>query len=176
MTEVSLPVFYGFTIVALFSAFMVVTRRNPVHSALYLVVTLFSVAAIYVVLHAEFLAMVQILVYVGGIMVLFLFVIFLVRPTKEDETTWRTGPHVVTAMVLTLVIVAALAMQLLQQSPGTVNEAAVAREAAFEGGNIGMVSLTLFRYYLLPFETVSILLLVAMVGAIVLARPERKEA
>jgi NADH-quinone oxidoreductase subunit J len=168
MTEVSLPTFAVFAAVALICAAMVVTRKNPVHSALYLIVTLFSLAAIYVLLRAEFLAAVQVLVYAGGIMVLFLFVIFLVRPPGDRDRTWRHGPHVVLAVVLALLVIVVLGAQVFPEGDQLAGKRfAVDRTPP----NLEWVSTTLFRHYLLPFETVSILLLVAMVGAIVLAKP-----
>ncbi len=166
MTEVSLPLFMAFAAVGLFAAIMTVTRTQPVHSALYLVLTLFSVAAIYVLLHAEFLAVVQILVYAGGIMVLFLFVIFLVQPPVPGEPRWHQRRHVLFSTVLTIFLASALGFHLLTSGTGPGGPATV----LLEGGNMEQVSMTLFRYYILPFETVSILLLVAMIGAIALAR------
>jgi NADH-quinone oxidoreductase subunit J len=166
MTEVSLPLFMAFAAVGLFAAIMTVTRTQPVHSALYLVLTLFSVAAIYVLLHAEFLAVVQILVYAGGIMVLFLFVIFLVQPPVPGEPRWHQRRHVLFSTVLTIFLASALGFHLLTSGTGPGGPAT----ALLEGGNMEQVSMTLFRYYILPFETVSILLLVAMIGAIALAR------
>jgi NADH-quinone oxidoreductase subunit J len=166
MTEVSLPLFLLFAAVGVFGAVMTVTRTQPVHSALYLVLTLFAVAAVYVMLHAEFLAVVQVLVYAGGIMVLFLFVIFLVRPPVPGEPRWHSGRHVLLSAGLAVLLAGALAFQLLGNAPTGGGEAAT----LLEGGNMEQVSLTLFRYYILPFETVSVLLLVAMIGAIALAR------
>jgi NADH-quinone oxidoreductase subunit J len=166
MTEVSLPIFLVFAAIALFAAVMTVTRTQPVHSALYLVLALFSVAAIYVILRAEFLAVVQILVYAGGIMVLFLFVIFLVQPPVPGEPRWHRHRHVLLSAVLAIILASALGYQILEFGGG---DSAPAMEV-LEGGNMGHVSMTLFRYYILPFETVSILLLVAMIGAIALAR------
>jgi len=168
MTDPSLLVFAVLAAVGLLAAVMVVTRKNPVHSALYLVVTLFCVAAVYVLLHAEFLAVVQILVYAGGIMVLYLFVVFLVRPPREEESRWTDRRHLLAAVCLVAVVTVGLGTHLI-----TVGAPAGPEEATTGlGGNIETVALTLFRHYLLPFETVSVLLLVAMVGAIVLARSE----
>ncbi len=166
MTEVSLLLFMAFAAVGLFAAVMTVTRTQPVHSALYLVLTLFSVAAIYVILHAEFLAVVQVLVYAGGIMVLFLFVIFLVQPPVPGEPRWHRHRDVLLSSVLAIVLAGALAFHLLGPGSGEVGHAG----AVLESGNMEQVSMTLFRYYILPFETVSILLLVAMIGAIAFAR------
>jgi NADH-quinone oxidoreductase subunit J len=162
--------FVVFALVGLSAAVLMVTRRNLVHAALYLIVTLFSVAAVYVLLQAEFLAAVQVLVYAGGIMVLFLFVILLVDVPRELVAA---GPshraHVATALVLTGSTVGLLAYHLMTGTPGSGGSATVLQAG---GGNLEAVSTALFRNYLLPFEAVSVLLLVAMVGAIVLARPK----
>ena len=153
--------------VALASAVMVVTRKSPVHSALYLIVTFFAVAAIYVVLRAEFLGVVQLLVYAGGIMVLFLFVIMLVeRPGKGGAPRARRL-HVVVASLLTALVAALLAARFLVGGPARAADAAA---LAKDGGNLETVAISMFRHYLFPFEAVSVLLLVALVGAIVLAR------
>jgi NADH-quinone oxidoreductase subunit J len=148
-----------------FSAAMVVTRRNPVHSVLYLLVTFFSVAAVYVLLHAEFVAAVQVLVYAGGIMVLFLFVIMLVNLKST------LGPRVrIHATVSATIGVAVLAMILYVYSAGTPATADTSDSILRQGGNLQAVGAAIFKDYLLPFEIASVLLLVAMIGAIVLAR------
>jgi len=166
--EPQLVIFTLLAAVGLFSAVMMITRKNPVHSALYLVVTFFSVAGIYVILGAAFLAAVQVLVYAGGIMVLFLFVIMLVDSPEHGGTRRIRGKHAGAAAVLTALVSALLAYQLATAGPvaGAGDPAALAAQ----GGNLETVATSLFQYYLLPFEVVSILLLVAMVGAIVLAR------
>ena len=102
--DVQFVMFWVFAVVGLFSALMVVTRRNPVHSVLYLLVTFFSVAAIYVVLQAEFIAVVQILVYAGGILVLFLFVIFLVDVRREPGLRRMGAGHLMLAIALCFVV------------------------------------------------------------------------
>jgi len=165
------PQFVAFVLLALvglFAALMMVTRTNLVHAALYLVVTFLVVAAMYVVLHAEFLAAVQVLVYAGGIMVLFLFVILLVDLPREMAAPRKPrNVHVATALILSAVVVGLLGYEVV------VTRAAPSAGGASlfaEGGNLETVALALFRYYLLPFEVVSLLLLVAMVGAILLAR------
>ncbi len=169
MTGAALPIFVLFAAIGLFGAVMMVTRTRPVHSALYLVLTLFAVAAIYVLLNAEFLAAVQVLVYAGGIMVLFLFVIFLVRPPAPGEAVWRKNRHLLVSVILAALLAGGLGVQLLSRPPAGAGDRAVIVAATGERGNIQQLSVTLFRHYILPFETVSILLLAAMLGAIVLA-------
>ena len=162
-------IFVMLAAVALASSVMVVTRRNPVHSALYLIVTFFAVAAIYVLLHAEFLGVVQVLVYAGGIMVLFLFVILLVERPGTGAAPKPRRVHVAASALMTALVAGLLASHFLAGGPAHAKDAAV---LAGSGGNVETVAVTMFRYYLFPFEAVSILLLVAMVGAIVLARPK----
>jgi len=165
--SVQLLIFLVLAAVGVASAAMVVTRRNPVHSALYLVVTFFTVAAVYVLLHAEFLAAVQVLVYAGGIMVLFLFVILLVEGPSEAAKRRARPVHVATSAALVAVTTGLVAWHVLGASPSSAADKA---PLAAGGGNLETVAMALFRHYLLPFEVVSILLLVALVGAVVLAR------
>jgi len=167
--EPQLVIFTLLAAVGLGSAVMVITRKNPVHSALYLVVTFFSVAGIYVVMGAAFLAAVQVLVYAGGIMVLFLFVIMLVDTPEHGGTRRIRGKHAGAAAILTALVTALLGYQLANAGPlgGAAGDTSA---LASQGGNLEAVATSLFQYYLLPFEVVSVLLLVAMVGAIVLAR------
>ena len=157
-------VFYGLSGVMVGSAIMVITRRNTVHSAVFLVLSFLAMAGIFVLLEAEFVAAVQVLVYAGGIMVLFLFVVMLV----DLEVRWgpaRTWQAVV-GSGLTVLLVLLLLSSLRDWHPSAVLEAPSFREM---GGNLQAVGMLLYQKYLLPFELASILLLVAMVGAALLA-------
>lgn len=164
--EPSAVVFYALASLAVVSAVMVVTRRSAVHAALFLVLTFFCVAGIYIVLSAEFLAAVQVLVYAGGVMVLYLFVIMLVplqaRPLKPPVR------HVVGSLLLAGLLAASLISFFWNASPSG-STLAMSFPAA-GGGNIEAVGMELYRRYLLPFEISSVTLLVAMIGAVVLAR------
>ncbi|HKY33707.1 MAG TPA: NADH-quinone oxidoreductase subunit J [Candidatus Polarisedimenticolia bacterium] len=160
-------VFYVLASVCVVSSVMVVTRRNPVHAALFLVLAFFAVAGIYVVLSAEFLAAVQVLVYAGGIMVLFLFVIMLVP--LDLRAGLPPARHVAGSLLLAAVLAAVLVSIFWDApSPAFMGSVGALTEG---GGNIEAVGMELYRRYLLPFEIASVLLLVAMVGAVVLARP-----
>ena len=135
------------------------------HSAIYLVLSFLSVAAVYVLLQAEFVAVVQVMVYAGGIMVLFPFVIMLVNLKST------LGPRVrIHATVSATIGVAVLAMILYVYSAGTPATADTSDSILRQGGNLQAVGAAIFKDYLLPFEIASVLLLVAMIGAIVLAR------
>jgi NADH-quinone oxidoreductase subunit J len=156
---------------AVLAALRVVTTQNVVHAALYLVVVLSSIAAIFVLLAAEFVAATQILVYVGAIVVLFLFGIMLTRPVlgRSDNLDNDQRPAAaITALfllgVLSFVLIDAFEDDKLPELSGA-GSAAVAAERG-----TGPVGDAIFSTYLVPFEVVSVLLLAALVGAIVLAR------
>ncbi len=153
---------------ALVSSILVITQRNAVHSAIWLVVTLFSAGGIYLMLHAEFLFAVQIIVYVGGIMVLFLFVVMLVNldvagKQAQFSRQWPLGLFTV------LVLVAELAYGLYPQSRRGFALAPTS-PAPMTGGNTQAVGLALYQNYMLPVEIASLLLLVAMIGAVIMAK------
>ena len=165
--SVELVVFLVLAATGTFSAAMMVTRRNPVHSVLYLLVTFFSVAAVYVLLHAEFVAVVQVLVYAGGIMVLFLFVVLLVDVGRVEALRGISKKHIAVSAVLSALVVVSVGFYALGGRPGVLSNSTV---LVADGGNLETVAMSLFRHYLLPFEVISILLLVALVGAVMLAR------
>jgi NADH-quinone oxidoreductase subunit J len=157
-------VFYALAAVAVASAVMVVTRRSPVHSAMFLVLSFLCMAGIFIVLEAEFLAAVQVLVYAGGIMVLFLFVIMLVNlgTPLGPVRSWQAAAGVVVVTGLVLVLLSSF----MSWRPEAPDEVPAFREG---GGNLQAVGMSLYQDYLLPFEVASVLLLVAMIGAVVLA-------
>ena len=160
--------FYGLSGIAIVSALMVITRRNPVHSAISLVFTLLSVAGLYLMLYAPFVAGVQIILYAGGIMVLFLFVIMLVnigRAEKEKQFNKQWIVSLLAAVVTGLLFVwiltkSPLLRQIAQKAPMQLSEASNTQDV----GNL------LYGQYMLSFEIASLLLLVAIVGAVVMAK------
>ncbi|MEZ5331742.1 MAG: NADH-quinone oxidoreductase subunit J [Thermoanaerobaculia bacterium] len=163
--------FYLFAAVAVAAALAVVTLRNPMYGAIALLTCFLSVAALFFLRHAEFLGVVQIFVYGGGIMVLFLFVIMLVNLHRLHESR-LFAPHGAMALVLALVLVALLVLIVYplgfpQPDPAPASFVAVDGTLA---GNSQAVAWQLYRGYLLPFEIVSVFLLVAMIGAVVLGR------
>ena len=163
-----LMTFYIFAAVILGSAVLVVTRKNAISSAMFLALCLIAVAGLYVSLRAEFLFAVQILVYTGGVMVLFLFVIMLVN--VDDLAHLRSAvrrPWV----PLTLVVFsfAALASRSRQ---GDVRKALQGAYDPHTASHTKAIATVLLTDYLLPFEIISVLLLVAMIGAIVLSKKE----
>ncbi len=168
MTHTVFVIFGGIAIV---SALLCITRRSPVASALWLVVTLFALAAMFVLLDAQFIAALQVLVYAGAIMVLFLFVIMLLNLGRPGPTDIKgpLGLGVAVALAGAMLFLlrplgqAALPTS-IQLPPGSV--AALQQQR----GIVGAVANPLFDAYLIPFEIASVLLLAAIVGAVVLAK------
>jgi NADH-quinone oxidoreductase subunit J len=157
--------FYLLAAVVLISALLVVTQRNPVHSALALIMTLLALAGIYLMLYAPFMAGVQIVLYAGGIMVLFLFVIMLVNLEKvELEERFNKQWHLATAVTAVLaLLIYAIFKRGAMTLPTTV-QPFVEQENTQQVGNL------LYTKFMLPFEVASVLLLVAMVGAVIMAK------
>ena len=159
--------FWFLSVVAIFSALMVITSKNPVYSVLWLIVTFFSISGHYILLNAQFLAIVNIIVYAGAIMVLFLFVIMLMNLNKESEpqkNRWLRMAGAVAGGCLLLVLVAALRDTDIKQQQALVNEGSI--------GLIKNLGKELFTTYVVPFEISSILFLSAMVGAVVIGKKE----
>jgi NADH-quinone oxidoreductase subunit J len=155
--------FWILSIVTLFSALMVITSKNPVFSVLWLIVTFFTISGHYILLNAQFLAVVNIIVYAGAIMVLFLFVIMLMNLNKDTEpqkSKWLKMAGAVAGGSLLLVLVAAL-----RDTETNIAE--------INTGDIGLIQnlgKVLFSEYVVPFEISSILFLSAMVGAVVIGK------
>ncbi len=162
--------FYIFAALVLGGAIFTITRRNAVHSAISLIVSLLGVAGLYLLQQAEFLFAVQIVLYVGGIMVLFLFVIMLVnldQAAKERQFN-KAWP---VAMAAILAVAAEVGYFLYRgASAFHIAEVRPAAAAASALGNTELLADSLFSEYLLPFEIASILLLVAVVGSVVMAK------
>jgi NADH-quinone oxidoreductase subunit J len=171
MTEI---LFYFFAAVAILCAGMMVTRRSPVASALWLIGTFFSLAAIYTLLGAFFIGVIQILVYAGAIMVLFLFVIMLLNLGNDFEPDVRGTVWKVVAAGSALVMVALLARMTLDEPlPVTSVEgpATLAAQVA-EHGAVGAIGIPMFVDFVVPLQVTGLLLLIAVVGAVALAKRE----
>lgn len=159
--------FWFLSVVALFSALMVITSKNPVYSVLWLIATFFAISGHYILLNAQFLAIVNVIVYAGAIMVLFLFVIMLMNLNKETEpqkNRWLKLAGAVAGGCLLLVLVAALKDSDVKQQQALVNEGSI--------GLIKNLGKELFTTYVVPFEISSVLFLSAMVGAVVIGKKE----
>ena len=158
--------FWGLSALALFSAIMVVASKNPVHSILFLIVVFFTISGHYILLNAQFLAIVNIIVYAGAIMVLFLFVVMLMNLNAETEPVKNHRLQligIVSGGSLLLILVAALMkIDVEQQVQMNVGDA----------GLIKVLGKTLFTNYILPFEISSVLFLSAMIGAVVIGKKD----
>jgi NADH-quinone oxidoreductase subunit J len=178
-------VFYLFATTAVLGATLCILHRNPVASAMWLMSTMFSLAALYVLLGAELIGILQILVYVGAIMVVFLFVIMLLNLTHT--TSDMRGPVSLgtTVVIIGLLLVELLALwrytparlaadvaqgPLLADPSGAFMAGEVSRQDAAAHGVVAGLAAPLFQTYLVPFEITSVLLLAALVGAVVLAK------
>lgn len=165
-----LTIFYIFAVLSVIGAFGVLFLKNPIHCALSLVSTFFCLGAIYVMLNAEFVAVIQVLIYAGAIMVLFLFVLMLLssRDTEQLSNKWTTGK--ILAGLLSLGIFAQIAYLFTDKELqlGTKGEYPI--EVVEEIGSIALIGRLLFTDYILSFEIIVILLLVAVIGAVVIAK------
>lgn len=190
--------FWIFALAAIFAGLLTVMARNAVHSALFLISSLVSVAALFVLARAEFIAGVQILVYVGGVMVLFLFVIMLVNVGAEERGTaeiFNNQRQVTASLIFCLLLVGGVLyavnkgyaglQRIRPTTPEAVAQQQAARDASLATSATGSSKITtdsesfgsaLYRYASLPFEIASVLLLVAIIGSVMLARTLRQEA
>ncbi len=190
--------FWVFSIAALIAGLLTIMARNAVHSALFLISALVSIAALFILLGAEFIAGVQILVYVGGVMVLFLFVIMLVNVGAEErgsERIFNRPAQVVTTTVFAILLAVGLVYALNQGYTGLKNKNKAEIEMADAKRSVEQRDLpsaatgtfritkdtervggSLYRYASLPFEIASVLLLVAIIGSVMLARTVKQEA
>ncbi|MGA2712848.1 MAG: NADH-quinone oxidoreductase subunit J [Bryobacteraceae bacterium] len=159
--------FLLFALIAVVSAVNVVVQRHPIASALSLIGVMGSIAVLYLALGAEFIAMAQIIVYAGAVMVLFIFVIMLLNAGAEE----RRGRSWTAQLLGAPVLVAFLGMICYFIQREFAN-AGFMKFGNFSGGSAQSVGLALFTDYLLPFEVTSVLILIAILGAIVLARKE----
>ena len=165
--------FYAFSAVLLFAAFRVITARTPVYAALYLVLAFFSAACVWILLRAEFLAISLVLVYVGAVMVLFLFVVMMLDINVDSlrEGFWTHFP------VAGLVgVVIALEMAAVLLGGFRLTEVPVADAAALKLGNTKLLGIEVYTRYLYPLQIAAVLLLVAIIAAIALTLRKRKDS
>jgi NADH-quinone oxidoreductase subunit J len=164
-------VFYGACGITLASALLCITRRSPVSSALWLVLVLFNLSVVYVLLDAQFIAAVQVLVYAGAIMVLFLFVIMLLNIGRPGPSDIKGPGGKVVAAVAGLLMMGELAvLSRVDLPPGSALPEGTTGRMAAEQGVLHVLARPLFQSYLIPFELTSVMLLAAVVGAVVLAK------
>jgi len=171
--------FFLFSVIALGAAVMMILHRNPVYSAIYLIVTLFALAGFYVLLNAPFVASVHVIVYAGAIMVLFLFVIMLLNlkqdPIRERGKIARRAFALLIVVVLLAEIGVLVGGSLLTGDGVAATSPAVglangSADSTNFVGSTAAIGMLLFKDYILPFEIASVLLLVGIVGAVILAK------
>ena len=177
--DVKTGLFYLFAVVLLFAALRVITARSPVHAVLYLVLAFFQAAAIWILLKAEFLAIALVLVYVGAVMVLFLFVVMMIDINTE---TLRRGfwKHFPLAALIGAVVALEMSTVLLGVGGFRLAEEprvpAVLGQVAVQASNTRDLGILLYTQYLYPLEIAAVILLVAIVAAIALTLRERKDS
>jgi NADH-quinone oxidoreductase subunit J len=166
--------FYLFSFVLLFAAFKVITARSPVHAALYLVLAFFQAAAVWVLLKAEFLAITLVLVYVGAVMVLFLFVVMMLDINTDSlrQGFWKHFPLAATVGAVIAIEMALVLMGGFRLTEEPNSAAAVAGQVA----NTKELGKLMYTQYLYPLEIAAVLLLVAIIAAIALTMRERKDS
>ena len=165
-----LIIFFVLSAITLSSAFLTIYSKNPIHSAIYLVICFFSIAGHYLLLNAQFLAIVHIIVYSGAIMILFLFTVMLMNLNKEDEVhkprVTRLGAIVLFTLMLTILV-----LIFINSEPVSLNYIDMGED--YQSINkLGQVLLDDKEGFMVPFEYASVLLLVAMIGTVLLSKKE----
>jgi NADH-quinone oxidoreductase subunit J len=160
-------IFFFLAFLSIASAIMVITKENPISSAMFLVFNFFILAGLYLTLSAQFIAIIQILVYAGAIMVLFIFIIMLLNLDNESKLKDSVDRGKIVKTFLAFVMIALIIYIILFSGAGTVitNSGQAAKI-----GTVEQIGFQLFTNYLLPFEVTSLLLLAAIIGAVVLAK------
>jgi NADH-quinone oxidoreductase subunit J len=167
-------VFWVFAPISIGSALAMLLQRNAVHAALFLVVNFFTIAVFYLVLDAPFLFAVQIIVYAGAIMVLFLFVIMLLGVDRDEVLTEQIRWHRLAAVLMGIGVFVELVVAIRAGVGFATKGPEAFAETANRGGNTEALARSLFRNYFFPFEATSVLLIVAAVAAMVLAHRHRR--
>ena len=173
MINFKIIIFMIAALVAIASSLLMATRKNPIHSALWMIVVFFAVAVIYLLLNAQFIAVAQVMVYAGAIMMLILFVIMMVSMDKSNDAetgeTPRPSRKKIAGALITVVLFVELLFGLLFYRM-TGREGDYPADAVNSMGNVKAVGSLLYGQYIFPFEIASILLLVGIVGAVVIAK------
>lgn len=167
MEQVQVILFIVFGVLSVFSAIMMITRRNPIASALWLIFNFFAVSGMYFLLRAQFIAIIQVLVYAGAIMVLFVFVIMLLKLQDEKKLIEKVTYRKLTAILFSILLLALLAFTVYVNFADKYTDISPDAEKMSQAENLGR---ELFLKYAFPIEAIGLLLLAAIVGAVVLAK------
>lgn len=167
--------FYAFAGAAVLGSLLVVTQKNPVYSVLALIASFFGLSGLYVLLEAPFVAVVQIIIYAGAIMVLFLFVVMLLNVPREDAAEWDRAHPLYRPMAVRIggVLAVLLALELAWALSRTAGLGVGVTDANPAVSSVAELGRVLFTDYMFAFEVTSILIIVAMVGAVILAKKEK---
>lgn len=170
--------FYVFAAILLFSAFRVITARNPVHAALFLVLAFFQAAAVWILLKAEFLAITLVLVYVGAVMVLFLFVVMMLDINLDSirKGFWRHFPLAGAAGTIIALEMSYVLMGGFREPPQSASAVPVVADIAAQVSNTKELGKLLYSGYIYPLEVAAVILLVGMIAAIAMTLRERKDS
>jgi NADH-quinone oxidoreductase subunit J len=170
--------FYVFAAVLLFAAFRVITARNPVHAALFLVLAFFQASAVWILLKAEFLAITLVLVYVGAVMVLFLFVVMMLDINLDSvrKGFWRHFPLAGTVGAIIALEMSYVLMGGFREPPKSAIAGSAAGQMGTQVSNTKELGKLLYSQYLYPLEIAAVILLVAIIAAIALTLRERKDS
>ncbi|MDY6820587.1 MAG: NADH-quinone oxidoreductase subunit J [Deferribacterota bacterium] len=158
--------FYLLSIIILVSSIFMITRRNLVHSILWMLLTFFCVAGIFIQLNAEFIAAIQVIVYAGAILVLYLFVVMLLNPKATGVVKVHLSSSIIVFVILILVVQIMIAIGSIRYLG---EKGQITAEKIAEVGNVKLFGGELFTNYVVPFEIAAVMLLIAMIGAIVIA-------
>jgi NADH-quinone oxidoreductase subunit J len=163
-------IFIYFALVIVVSAILTITRRNPVHSIMFMLLLFFHIAGVFVLLHAEFLAAVQLIVYAGAILILYLFVVMLLNVDKESSAARanRFWPWMIAFGLL-------LAGEIMLLISRGVFPAEAGQSMSLAGTGVKELGIVLYQKYLIPFEIASVILLVGLVGAVMLAKKKTSD-
>ena len=171
-----LVVFIVAALVVVVSSLLMTTRKNPIHSALWMIVTFFAMAVIYLLLNAQFIAVAQVMVYAGAIMMLILFVIMMVSldngsQNEQKKFPLTLGKKAAWSLVIIILLLELMFGALFYQTTAKIGS--YPAEAVTSLGNAKTIGILLYGQYLFPFEIASILLLVGIIGAVVLSRKSK---
>ena len=169
-------IFYAFAFLIALCSVMVVASRNPVASAMFLVADLFLLAGIYASIDAHFVAAIQVLVYAGAIVVLFMFVIMLLNLSPDSRDQLKIPAPEFFVLILTVVGFLVMGGLLATSQPGATMGQMTPEVIAQTGGNTVSVGMVLFTKYLWPFELASILILLAIIASVVIAKKDKSDA
>ena len=163
-------IFIGAAALSVFASIMMVTRRSPIHSALWLIVAFFSLAVIYLTLGAQFIAVAQVIVYAGAIMMLIIFVIMLIHLEKEMKESGKFSAAKTIGAFVAILFFIEVAAAVISYRLGAERVVPPQGLPTLQGSDVKAIGSLLYGQYLFPFEIASILLLVGIVGAVVLAK------